>query len=206
MSQWVPYRTDVKPRWRYQRFVWIEATQIPPLAGRAPMLQEFLHTHRAPLIELCRQKVLVRRAPQANDVTMEHGIPLFLDQVIRTLRLEQTADPMQSRAVSGPANGIHTRTSEIGGTAAQHGLELWQQGFTIDQVVHDYGDLCQAVTEAAFAEGASIPSVKRCSTPTPWAAASVRDHACRVGVGQRPREETAGSTDEGQRTRCAMGI
>ena len=39
--------------------------------------------------------------------------------------------------------------SEIGASAKEHGRELLQNGFTIDQVVHDYGDLCQSVTELA---------------------------------------------------------
>ena len=40
--------------------------------------------------------------------------------------------------------------SEIGTTAALHGRELSLQGFTVDQVVHDYGDLCQAITDLAY--------------------------------------------------------
>src|SRR5690348_15397486 len=35
-------------------------------------------------------------------------------------------------------------------------LELLQQGFTVDQVVHDYGDLCQAITDLAFDQSAPI--------------------------------------------------
>ena len=46
--------------------------------------------------------------------------------------------------------------SEIGVTASRHGRELLQQGFTIDQVVHDYGDLCQAITGLAFEHDAPI--------------------------------------------------
>ena len=46
--------------------------------------------------------------------------------------------------------------SEIAVTAALHGRELSQQGFTVDQVVHDYGDLCQAITDLAFERGAPI--------------------------------------------------
>ena len=41
-------------------------------------------------------------------------------------------------------------------TAALHGRELSQQGFTVDQVVHDYGDLCQAITDLAFERSAPI--------------------------------------------------
>jgi signal transduction histidine kinase len=40
--------------------------------------------------------------------------------------------------------------SEIGKTATEHGRELLQMGFTIDQVVHDYGDLCQSIADLAF--------------------------------------------------------
>jgi hypothetical protein len=120
------------------------------------MLHDFLTAQRAELIERCRLKVANRRAPQATDVELEHGIPLFIDQLIKTLRVEQTADPMRSRKVSGPAGGGQPVLSEIGGTAAQHGRELLQHGFTVDQVVHDYGDLCQAVTELALEHGSRI--------------------------------------------------
>ena len=35
-------------------------------------------------------------------------------------------------------------------SATRHGAELRQAGFTVAQVVHDYGDVCQAVTELAI--------------------------------------------------------
>lgn len=124
------------------------------------MLHEFLTAHHADLIARCRTKVLSRRAPKATDDELEHGIPLFLDQLIKTLRMEQTSDPMQSRSVSGPADGGKSASSEIGTTAAQHGLELMHHGFTVDQVVHDYGDLCQAVTEMAFEHSVPIQAVE----------------------------------------------
>src|SRR5688572_7794689 len=114
------------------------------------MLHEFLTAHRDDLIDRCRLKVVQRRAPKATGAELEHGIPLFLDQLIRTLQLERTSDPARSREVSGPAGGEGSDLSEIGVTAARHGRELLQHGFTVDQVVHDYGDLCQAITDLAF--------------------------------------------------------
>jgi signal transduction histidine kinase len=84
-----------------------------------------------------------------SDDELEHGIPLFVDQLIRTLHMEQLADPIRSREVSGPSGGASPDLSEIGIGAARHGLELLQHGFTVDQVVHDYGDLCQAITDLA---------------------------------------------------------
>jgi signal transduction histidine kinase len=114
------------------------------------MLHEFLTSNRANLIDRCRFKVSQRSAPRVTPAELTHGIPLFLDQLIKTLEVEQTSDPMLSRKVSGPAGGGSPVLSEMGATAALHGRELLQQGFTVDQVVHDYGDLCQAITDLAF--------------------------------------------------------
>ena len=47
-------------------------------------------------------------------------------------------------------------TSEIGSTARLHAHELLQHGYTIDRVVHDYGDLCQSITDLAVEDGMSI--------------------------------------------------
>jgi signal transduction histidine kinase len=46
--------------------------------------------------------------------------------------------------------------SEMGVAAKEHGRELLQNGFTIEQVVHDYGDLCQAVTDLAVEMNAPL--------------------------------------------------
>ena len=120
------------------------------------MLHEFLTSNRADLIERCRLKVAERSAPRVTQAELTHGIPLFLDQLIKTLQVEQTSEPMKSRRVSGPAGGGSPVSSELGSAAALHGRELLQQGFTVDQVVHDYGDLCQAITDLAFERNAPI--------------------------------------------------
>jgi signal transduction histidine kinase len=114
------------------------------------MLHEFLAANRLELVERCRSKVAQRPSPKATDEELEHGIPLFLDQLIKTLQVEQTADPMQSRKVSGPAGGGTPVLSEIGEAASRHGRELLESGFTVEQLVHDYGDVCQAITDLAF--------------------------------------------------------
>ena len=120
------------------------------------MLHEFLKANRDALIEQCRVKVTHRRGRDMTDAHLEHGIPLFIDQVIKTLRFKQTSQPLHSRRISGRAAGQKPGLSEISGTAAQHGRELFQHGFTVEQVVHDYGDLCQAITELASEYGKPI--------------------------------------------------
>ncbi|MDQ2869971.1 MAG: HAMP domain-containing histidine kinase [Acidobacteriota bacterium] len=122
------------------------------------MLHEFLSVNRNDLIDRCRLKVTQRTEPKVTEGELRHGIPLFLDQLIKTLKMEQTTDPMRSREVSGPSGGgkVESDLSEIGKTAAQHGRELQRHGFTVEQVVHDYGDLCQAITDLAFERDAPI--------------------------------------------------
>ena len=120
------------------------------------MLHEFLRANQADLIDRCRLKVAQRRAPKPTDAELEHGIPHFLEQLIETLRAEHTHESLRSRRVSGGSGGEGSGASEIGRTAARHGRELLQRGFTVDQVVHNYGDLCQAITDLAFEQDAPV--------------------------------------------------
>jgi hypothetical protein len=113
------------------------------------MMHVFLANSRDALIDRCQAKVAQRPAREATAQQLQNGVPLFLDQLIRTLRMEQISAPMNSRKISGPSGG-GASVSEIGEIAAQHGRELLSLGFSVDQVVHDYGDLCQAITDLAY--------------------------------------------------------
>jgi signal transduction histidine kinase len=106
------------------------------------MLQGFLNKNRDTLIARCQSKVAARRAPRAAEQELWYGIPLFLDQLINALRLEQDSGGWSP--------------SDIAKSAAQHGSELFRQGFTVGQVVYDYGDLCQAITDLAVEQNAAI--------------------------------------------------
>jgi signal transduction histidine kinase len=113
------------------------------------MMHEFLTENRGELIERCRMKVARRPAPRATEAELDHGITLFLDQIIKTLLAEEANTPTESNRMSGPSGGVDAVLSEMGVAAKEHGRELLQHGFTIDQVVHDYGDLCQSITDLA---------------------------------------------------------
>jgi signal transduction histidine kinase len=95
-----------------------------------------------------------RSDPKATDEELAHGIPMFLDQLIETLVLEQESGLEDSTVEDSTGRGQFS--SELGATAALHGRDLFRAGFTIEQVVRDYGDVCQAVTNLAFETGASI--------------------------------------------------
>ena len=112
------------------------------------MLHLFLSNNRNALIDRCLLKVAQRSHSQSEHSASLYGIPVFLNQVIETLQIEQTASSLRSREVSGPAGGP-SKQSDLGQVAKLHGRELSEHGFTVEQVVHDYGDLCQAITELA---------------------------------------------------------
>jgi len=104
------------------------------------MLHEFISANRAELVTRCRAKVAVRVDPPPTPAEIDHGVPMFLGQLLDQLR-------------DGPATDM-----KIAETAAQHGHDLLLQGYTVSQVVHDYGDVCQAVTELAVERRVAISS------------------------------------------------
>jgi signal transduction histidine kinase len=101
------------------------------------MLHEFLTLHRDEIIARTREKVATRTAPRPTEAELEHGVPLFLEQLVQTLQREQETSARKTSA-------------EMTRSAQRHGGELRQAGFTVGQVVHGYGDVCQAVTELAM--------------------------------------------------------
>lgn len=110
------------------------------------MLHNFLTTHHDELIRRCQAKVSLRDSPAAAAADPKRGIALFLEQLGEALRLRQ-------------ANGALpcARASMEGNRAATlHGKQMQEEGYRVDQVVHDYGDVCQAVTELARERRAPI--------------------------------------------------
>jgi hypothetical protein len=101
-------------------------------------LYDFIGAHRDELIGRCRAKVAKRSAPLPTAAEIDHGVPMFLDQLCEELR-------------HGPS-----KNHEISKSATEHGHDLLARGFTISQVVHGYGDVCQSLTDLAVELGAPI--------------------------------------------------
>ena len=112
------------------------------------MLHEFLSTNRAELIRRCRSKVGGRSSPRVTPLELEHGVPRFLEQLVDALRHEE-ANP-ESWCEDTPALVESTRT------ANSDGDELFEQGYTVGQVVHGYGDVCQVITQLAIEMNAPV--------------------------------------------------
>jgi signal transduction histidine kinase len=96
------------------------------------VLHEFLSANRAAIVARTSMKVAARPAPLVSEADRQNGIPLFLDQLIDMLRRSQ---PSSNAMAEG---------------ATRHGRDLQKGGFTVAQVVHAYGSVCQAVTELAI--------------------------------------------------------
>jgi signal transduction histidine kinase len=102
------------------------------------MLHAFVAENREEIIRRCRVKVEMRSIPTPTPAAFEYGVPVFLDQLVVALR-----DHLSSNA-------------EIDKSAALHGRDLHRQGFTASHVVHDYGDVCQSITDLALQLNAPI--------------------------------------------------
>ena len=106
------------------------------------MLYEFVTTYRDAIIDRARQKLTARPWPSVSPEELETGVPLFLTKLSEQLRSQSTGAAHSSGA--------------IGAGATRHGRDLMALGFTVSQVVHDYGDICQAITEIAIEQNAPI--------------------------------------------------
>ena len=121
------------------------------------MLHEFLKANRTELTSRCSVKAAKRAHAQGAPAANEHAIPQFLDQLIETFRAEQTPEALARHKAMGHGKpSLALVPSDINSTAAKHGSEMHRQGLTVDQVVHAYGDLCQALTELALEKDVPI--------------------------------------------------
>ena len=141
------------------------------------MLHEFIDLNRDAIVSRTRDRVRSRPWPSIARGEVEHGVPLFLTQLSETLRLEATSAPFPADA--------------IGAAASRHGGDLLRLGFTVSQVVHDYGDICQTITALAVEQRAPISveefhTLNRCLDTA--IAEAVTEHA-RVTAAARSAEE-----------------
>ena len=137
------------------------------------ILSELVRENRDDIIERCRVRVAARIPPRATESELEHGIPLFLDQLTARLHSKLIRP---TEAASG----------------AIHGGSVLRRGFTIGQVVQDYGDVCQTITRSP-AWTCRVSSSRRLTArmscrsggfaPDHWAGAYPRNYAAQRPIG-----------------------
>jgi signal transduction histidine kinase len=102
------------------------------------LLHEFIAVNREEIIRRCNGKGVASPARVSAAAAIDRGVAEFLDQLVQALRHRL------------PSN------AEINKSAIQHGHELLVQGRTVSEVVHHYGDVCEAITGLAVEKNASI--------------------------------------------------
>jgi hypothetical protein len=101
------------------------------------MLYQFLEENREKILALARKKTIGVSDDRLTTKESERGLPKFYDHLIRELKREAAGHPKRPQRTHGPAS------------VSQHGKELARLGYTVSQVVHGYGGICQAITEFA---------------------------------------------------------
>jgi signal transduction histidine kinase len=100
------------------------------------MFTDFIRTRRDDIISRAQARVATRSSGPLDD-ELARDIPLFVDQLADAL-------------------GVDNADGAIVAAATTHGANLLRTGFAIGQVVHDYGDVCQVVTQLAIDANAQI--------------------------------------------------
>jgi signal transduction histidine kinase len=106
------------------------------------MLHDFIDVNKDAIVARTRQRVCSREWPSVAMGELEHGVPLFLAQLSDALRLESASGPVAD--------------DRIGVSASRYGADLLRSGCSVSQVVHDYGDICQAITALALEQNAPV--------------------------------------------------
>jgi hypothetical protein len=104
--------------------------------GMPTPLAAFIASNRAEILKRCSAKY-VSAGETPTRLPRERGIPLFLDQIVHELRGTKPDTDMMTSAL-------------------QHGRDLFADGFTVKQLVHDYGGVCQSITDLAAETAATI--------------------------------------------------
>ena len=100
------------------------------------MLHEFLTANRGAILALTRNKTEALSESKPTSRKLERGLPEFYDRLIHALKKNTDGQGRAKPERYAPSTTIH-------------GEESLRLGYTVSQVVHGYGALCQAITETA---------------------------------------------------------
>jgi signal transduction histidine kinase len=104
------------------------------------MLYDFLVDHRDAILDLTRRKTADISEARPTSEVLQRGLPVFYELLIATLKQE-----------GGSRYEAQRKASSV--TTSAQGQELSRLGYTVSQVVHGYGAICQAITEMGAALG-----------------------------------------------------
>ncbi|MDP4244122.1 MAG: HAMP domain-containing sensor histidine kinase [Bacteroidota bacterium] len=109
------------------------------------MLHDFLTRERSTILAEAKRRALESRGTRLTSEAVEAGWGIFYDELIDLLERDQ---PFEFQGQLG----AHTAVAE------KHGKEYLRLGYTVSEVVHSYGIICQAITSLATQLGFNITS------------------------------------------------
>ena len=118
-------------------------------------LYEFLVGHEAEILAFAEAKIRAQAGALDSSLRLREAMPDFYQHLLSVLALSPQLlageEPGSSRS-----NASQRDKDALSETARGHGEEMLRLGYTLSQVVHSYGALCQAITELAVQQGAHI--------------------------------------------------
>jgi len=118
------------------------------------MLYEFINTNRDWLLKRCSQ-LRIARSQATQDDRSDEGVGLFLDQLAEALKMEHEQGKDSSQDISGSAIGFPSHFA-VGTGAAAQGKSMESLNLSLNDVVHCYGDVCNAIVELALQQSMSF--------------------------------------------------
>lgn len=125
-------------------------------------LNEFLVKNKKQILAATEVKTRELAGAHPTSEDAKTGLPIFYTQLISIIghapqpsdpparnieAIAKAADQNDEPAMATAAN--QPEEAELAKSAGEHGVELRRLGYTLSHVVHAYGAMCQAITEAA---------------------------------------------------------
>jgi signal transduction histidine kinase len=105
------------------------------------VLYKFLTANREKLLAMTREKSIANSGEKRTTRESEEGLPNFYEHLVHALKRESQGLAKSPESSPERKHGMQSTTA--------HGKELSRLGYTVSQVVHGYGGLCQSITEYA---------------------------------------------------------
>jgi signal transduction histidine kinase len=118
-----------------------------PDGRRTRMLYKFLAANRGKILASVDEKTVGISEDRPTSKRSALGLPQFYDHLVSELERKSKVRPKHPEGKRGRYS------------TAVHGKELSRLGYTVSQVVHGYGALCQAITELATTSKTVISAI-----------------------------------------------
>jgi signal transduction histidine kinase len=112
-------------------------------------LFNLLTERRQEILEKCQTMTAEAMGSRTTTYLLERGLPTLYEELIEVLRTSLSDDSHETRkrVVSDTITA---------GASRQHARESFRLGYTVSQLVHGYGCICQGITDFANEEGFPI--------------------------------------------------